>query len=392
MNVSNTSTNFVDRSYNNRQQRLSEDEFHQSLDFRNNDDEWMKKWKIWGFQFHMKRLIESYNTFRTETQSIHNETKTQYDYNVTLHETMCIIRKILKHIVESDKNSLPPTIFMLTLLWYPNATCNKSNEILVKGHVVPFYSQYTQQLDENFKQQQQIIYQLNDVISVALVTPDQYYPNRKDWLPYSKISSWCTIRRPIEQSFQNILTMNHYKSSMQNVEKSNASSVSIHEYILTSSITSNDGSDEGNDNVVLLEGLTSNIFCIYPNNIIRTTMDHSLRGYAQTLIMEAAEHLGYTIHDNQSILLSDSSQWKEIFITSSIKIITPVQSVFIPKYYEKNTNNSNISHLQKIWSQSSLLENNETSSNSVCQQLYDFILRNRTLFITSLYDLKENSY
>jgi hypothetical protein len=108
--------------------------------------------------------------------------------------------------------------------------------------------------------------------------------------------------------------------------------------------------------------------------------------------MTAAEYLGYRI-DHKPITISDVDQWQEVFVTSSLKIITPVRCVFLPNYGQKtattNRTTTTMTHLQLIWSipcrsEKENINENINSTYSVAQQLYRFILSNRTVLAHAL--------
>jgi hypothetical protein len=94
----------------------------------------------------------------------------------------------------------------------------------------------------------------------------------------------------------------------------------VGEVLLTRKISSSPG-----QNLELLEGLTSNLFIVYRDGTIRSPTKGVLRGFAQYLVMEAAESLGLKIVD-EPITLQDARDglWVESFVTSSVRLIIPV--------------------------------------------------------------------
>ena len=198
-------------------------------------------------------------------------------------------------------------------------------------------------------------------------------------MPLAKISSWFRLRKPLE-------TIHTYKP------------LGIGEVLLTrrlghkilpDSITNNTNSalkthitnkDDYFDlsKIEILEGLTSNFFAVFANGTIRTAASGVLHGYARDFVLQVCspEHeiqlnltydpLPISIHD----LCSDDCE--ETFITSSIRIITPLRNIHLPKYYISNDNgirssgpglfnngsiqNEASTNFVEIWSQSKYIE------------------------------------
>jgi hypothetical protein len=78
--------------------------------------------------------------------------------------------------------------------------------------------------------------------------------------------------------------------------------------------------------ITVLEGLTSNFFAVYPGGVLRTANTGVLCGYARKRILQAAESIGYRVEE-APIGLQEASLWKEVFLTSSIRICQPVQKI-----------------------------------------------------------------
>jgi branched-subunit amino acid aminotransferase/4-amino-4-deoxychorismate lyase len=87
--------------------------------------------------------------------------------------------------------------------------------------------------------------------------------------------------------------------------------------------------NDDDDDVELLEGLTSNLFVVYHNGTLQTPpCDSVLGGYARQLVLDCAAASGtrWEVMEG-SIKLSEASQWKEVFTTSAIRLVSPVNVV-----------------------------------------------------------------
>ena len=103
-------------------------------------------------------------------------------------------------------------------------------------------------------------------------------------------------------------------------------------------ISQREGTDFGT--IEVLEGLTSNVFFVYPGGILRTAPSDQdvLNGYARKLILDHASDCGFIVDTRHPVLLHDMDQWEEIFITSSIRILTPLTELLIPIYKNDDSN------------------------------------------------------
>jgi hypothetical protein len=80
----------------------------------------------------------------------------------------------------------------------------------------------------------------------------------------------------------------------------------------------------------LWEGLTTNLFIVYKNGILRTApTDRVLDGYVRHHIVENHQSFGIQSVQEAAPLLEDSDQWREVFVTSSVRLVVPVQSVSV---------------------------------------------------------------
>ena len=281
------------------------------------DDETKISIQIWGRDYHLSRLQESYRLlfqdFDTENHATFNEANESSIY---------VLEQLAEHVVTNYRND-ESSILMLTLLWMPSAS---DDAITVSGHVTLISNQ-------------------NHVpcktacISLKPLTKNQDsldWPNRFSQIPAAKYVSWCLKRRPLEDLF------------------------SSNKIILLPS----------NDNKYVLEGITSNIFVHYKDGSWRTNMVDALRGYSQNIICKILEDKMSAQLQYGPISLQESDKWEHIFITSSVSWLQPIGKLLVPVYAEDiNENNSTkiqISHYETLWE----LEDSFSPPEKVCEDIF----------------------
>ena len=298
------------------------------------------QWKIWGIGFHMNRLSSSYRMLMKHNNG-HSTSALSSDYESKVRTNDIITSlldeattSLLKEEISStykDEEDCVRTL-MVTILWTPpNEVVDDSTanyKPIIRGH-------------STFAGEARTINSNDDLfpspISACLGIPSELTSEELELLPkrYSndndniksqslvganaKISSWCRIRKPLEDSTR-------FK-----VPDSN-----IGEVLLVTQDENKQYQDEEEfiNSLNILEGLTSNLFVIYKDGAIRTApVGKVLLGYARHLVKEEInEHR----QDLQLILNTPTIQdakdglWSEVFITSSIRLIVPVNRVVIP--------------------------------------------------------------
>ena len=291
---------------------------------------------IRGIDFHLQRLQESFSVLhsssgtRTFTDSTIT-TKISDNYrigpikldgrnpdricdNVTkaYDDTIAICSALKNHqeIWQHHDNgniACEESTIMLTILWYADLTMNK---IIVVGHATR----------SNVSLMSMVPWNIVLHTSSAPKVNRQTYPQ-----PLAKVSSWCQQRKPLESKYMPTSTI-----SVAAQERNSIKSVTINEVILTQQVpTTND--------IHLLEGLTSNLFVVYPNHVIRTAGDGVLHGYVRDLLIKLLSTkavngtmIPYVVDTSQPILLDDVHEWEEVFCTSSIRFIIPVECIYVP--------------------------------------------------------------
>lgn len=275
--------------------------------------------KVWGQDFHLERLSSSYKMLyngATDAPTLESAVA------VAIKKSLLIYSAMISHVtnnllqeslsfstIRNDGDDI--YIVMKTLLWQPRN--GNVQDIQVRGHAF-----CTNKPSSPSKYDP-----TPTTATVALVSenpPPFPLPTRYDKIPAAKVSSWCRIRRPLEQRFK----LEQYD---------------VGEVILTRLWE--------NDKVELLEGLTSNVFVVYNDGTLRTPMGSVLHGYARQLVIEAAKRMGWIVVTDEPICLEDAQKgcWKEVFLTSSIRLVIPIGKVLVP--IKNNDDNNN---LTTIWS------------------------------------------
>ena len=253
------------------------------------------KWFVWGRDFHLKRLCKSFQVLSTGSSE-----RIVTDKSVLVEETDRLLDSLLstaaQEAIPSDDSDAVFDTFMLTFLWHKETT---------KAKVLAHVSRLPRSDPWAYNP---------DPIAAAVAVATTPIPSRMPH-PHAKLSSWCSQRRPLEDRFKQ---------------------PSIGEVFLIS------------EQQEILEGLTSNIFILYKDGVLRTAQDGVLLGYARHLVLKSAQRLGIPLDQKTPILLSECDQWEEVFTTSSVRLVTPVDTILVPD--KEGT-------LQKIWSNSGNLWN-----------------------------------
>ena len=282
------------------------------------------RWRIWGEEFHLNRLAASFKKLQT-LPGIKNQTDEDAfdEVYTTSKEVMELLLQEAAILPSNDEagrrdEELFYTV-MTTLLWQP-----EGDYINVRGHTYSTFktSGFEEYTPEPLK------------VSIALTSKvENMRPNRFENLPEAKLSSWCRRRRPLEKRFK---------------------PTGVDDVILTRFV-------EGEE-VLLLEGLTSNLFAVFPNRTLRTPdTDFVLGGYARYLVLEFAERCGLKVEIGP-LRLADSSLWNELFLTSSVRLIVPVQELL--------TYNDSTKERELLWSE------RQSKATPVWQRLHDELCNN----------------
>ena len=274
----------------------------------------------WGVEYHLNRLKMSYREIlRSETAE--RLVVCDIDDHIldnAVIESKAIISSLTNEMLQQsfsshlcddteNNNSNEKPLFILikvTLLWIPNNDKLDPTGIVVRGHAYTNGDRVNPRLRPNFI-----------TVSLALVPPNmhqedphphphphpQYHVPDRALSPYAKLSSWSKERKMLEK---------------QNTFQPQG----IHEVLLL---------DKKND--VVLEGMTSNFVVIYKDDTLRTAHTDVLFGYVRSLVLKYASKCGLKI-DPRPCRLEDAKNglWKEAFLTSSSRLIYPIEKILTP--------------------------------------------------------------
>lgn len=310
------------------------------------------QWKIWGLDFHMNRLCSSY---RMLVESLGNYTCDEHGndlvsfrsiFQESKQQTDDLITVLLGEAKKSIQLRGPPRedhtdvlegrelarTLMVTILWTPPDI--GSVKPIVRGHAA--FAGAASPIENKDAS-------MPSSISACLGIPSDPTPEELALLPRrhsdddngkaelvgasAKVSSWCRIRRPLEERFK-------------------AHGSGVGEVLLVrqdkSGLLNNDQQDFI-EPFELLEGLTSNLFVVYKNGTVRTApLGKVLPGYARHLVAEelnnvqsanSASSLGELVLDETNaptVLDAKLGLWSEVFVTSAIRLVVPVHRVLIP--------------------------------------------------------------
>jgi Amino-transferase class IV len=234
-----------------------------------------RSWRIWENHFHWKRLRDSYD-YLTDQCEIDWENAIEQTENLLSTLLISCQISLLNDYMAVDKNSY--CTCMVTVLW------QKEQEVCVTRVHAFSTGIFSNPFDYSPMP-----------IKVALALGST--PNRYDNKPRAKLSSWCRVRRPLEDQFKD-------------------------EHVVEVFLTRQDDKNK----IELLEGLTSNLFVLYRNGTLRTPDQGILEGCARNQVLLHASALGFTV-ECASVTLENLDDWEEVFCTSAIRIIVPVSQV-----------------------------------------------------------------
>ena len=260
-------------------------------------------WRIWGQEFHLERLQESYRSISPcQGQKLEDSMKmarkvSECMVRDLLEEAQCAT--VLQQGVSRGSNSsvwedISIQLVRVTVLWSPP---RESDEIVVRAHA------YSSGKPLGIRQAYTPI-----VTSIAAkrhkksqIVVDTSMPSRMHD-PHNKIASWTRLRKKMEMK-------ETYKPP------------GVSEILMVRPFG---GSTE------ILEGTSSNVFVVYKDGTLRTAKEGVLNGYARHLVLECAGSCGLKV-DFRPILLQDAEKglWEEAFITSSSRLIYPISEVLV---------------------------------------------------------------
>jgi hypothetical protein len=306
-----------------------------------------QQWNVWGGNFHLQRLKHS-------VELLHGSgmlplLPSEHEILAAVKASQDVMASLLmdsehpaKSVVNAARNPHTSITFMLTLLWelVPSSDDPQRIEINVHGHAFSSLQPAVVQSKDNPNHAIQVslgcFSDNNDALGL---------PNRFNNLPGAKLSSWCRRRYPLETLFKQedigevILVRGSLRDDLESLE--------------------------------LLEGLTSNLFVICMDGVIRTPPTNLvLGGFVRQLILDIAKTCGYSVQIG-TLFLHDSSSWQEVFLTSSIRLIIPVSKILLP--ISKDTGGNGSAPTTKVvWEFSCTTE--KTDRDLASNKLYQCLL------------------
>lgn len=308
-----------------------------------------KQWNIWGETFHLRRLQRSYRSLLHENGNQQAIERTDQAIHEASDLSHAVLQRLLQeaerselltrpHLASSAWEDARIQLIRLTLLWSPPHSSNDdSTKIQVRGHACS-------------SAQSMLVHAPVQPIVASIAAEahgDQAEINEsmpsRHLDPQNKVASWTRLRK----TFESPLT---YKPP------------GVSEVLMVRPTKDRHGCE-------LLEGLSSNVFVVYQDGTIRTAEDGVLFGYVRHLVLGCLERCGLT-RDMRPILLQDAKDglWKEVFITSSSRLIYPVSKILLHADHE--------TEFEEFWSDP-VLTNTPGSSNGKpqWQKLLDEILK-----------------
>jgi hypothetical protein len=303
---------------------------------------------MWGLDYHLTRLQMSFRELVRNDMHLNSdhlnrikldildehildrakvESKTIIDALILKHK--CTYEKELSTCKKQERvgdgdNCTRLILVKVTLFWTPTVNANtKSIGITVRGH-----ANTDGQVINPLQRPDTII------TSLALPPPHEsddgndngdnttrYMLPDRITSPHAKISTWLQEKRSLER--QNTFQPKGVKEILLLLLRQDLFLIQHH--------TSNFNHDL--KDYEILEGTSSNFFAIYQDNTIRTAQKGVLFGYIRHLVLKYAAACGLEL-DPRPCKIEDcmNGLWVETFITSSSRLIHPIQQILVPDY------------------------------------------------------------
>ncbi|KAK4530383.1 hypothetical protein CCYA_CCYA04G1240 [Cyanidiococcus yangmingshanensis] len=84
-----------------------------------------------------------------------------------------------------------------------------------------------------------------------------------------------------------------------------------------------------NDELVILEGLTSNIFFFYTEGFLATASKDILCGHMRELVLKASVAHGIPVRLDHPPCIAEYKSWSEVFLVSATRLLSPVRSIWV---------------------------------------------------------------
>jgi Amino-transferase class IV len=349
---------------------------------------------VWGQEFHLERLQASYRSILDQmnqseiADSGKLESMTRLESNVQRanQQSVQILQALVQEAEQASAiiNSPLPArpnepvedevwvqVVRLTLLWSPPhgnlATVDHgSTAIIVRGHA------YCTLRPVAMRYHQGPLY-IECALAVERVSNgrlrlDPLMPIRHDAKPQTKVAAWTRLRQTLETPLR-------YKPAGV------AEVLMVRPCPETATARNCCDGFYQEEEVELLEGISSNVFVVYRDGSIRTAPAGVLPGYVRHLVEQSAvAACGSPVSTTRPLLLSDVSEWQEVFITSSSRLIYPVGRIWIP-HMEDDPQPEKVD-FQVFWSDSrhGQDDNGTVGDRPMWRKVYDEILHSANYF------------
>jgi hypothetical protein len=340
------------------------------------------KWFIWGQDFHIQRLQKSYLSLLQSSNK--NITSCDDALLASIDDKLEVARVESKRILESllyeaedvmkystaevdqgDQHDEVKLINMvrLTLLWSQGSVENNLQGIVVRGHacstmcpinvygpVQPIECAIAAEIHHTFNDDIHTGFETTGNMTQSMIpTVQNSIPSRYQNNPQSKVAAWTRIRKTLEDP-------ERYKPS------------GVSEVLMVRAMTNE---DSRTTEIVLLEGLSSNVFIVYKDGTLRTAVNGVLHGYVRQLVLDCASTMdGLRIDLKQPIRLEDVNEWHEAFITSSTRLLYPISKIIIQHHLSNGE-----TEFRDFWCDPVMAISNGSNHNvPIWQKIYDSIM------------------
>ncbi|KAL3942060.1 MAG: hypothetical protein SGBAC_003688 [Bacillariaceae sp.] len=307
-------------------------------------DESQENVVVWGEDFHLSRLKRSYTALHKqqdagqEFEEAIQESKTIMNHLLSLAKADAKAMHDLKQMESNGETFI--VIVRLTMLWSPPKRLKSgiSTPPKIRGHACSTFQLQCPSKVPSPMTASLAVQLREDATGKNKFSIDNTMPTRHAD-PQNKIASWCRERTQLQVN----------------------SKKSIEEVLMVRERED----DKGAKRLEILEGSSSNFFVILKDGTVRTATEGCLHGYVRHQVLSLLDQCGLKF-DPTPIFIDESNEWKEAFITSSSRLIYPIDEVIIiPSSRNEN-------EAKQFWQY-------EKSSNAEEQEMQCLALRKQML-------------
>jgi Amino-transferase class IV len=319
-----------------------------------------RKWYIWGQDFHLERIQKSFlsllNEFKNEKELMNDALQR------AVGNSNEVLLSLLKEAEQASQlwflpefnhsNGIVVYMVRLTLLWSPGDWSDQADDdIIVRGHacstMLPIaLSGPVPAIECSIAAEE--CHDADGLRTIPIIGAS--LPSRSH-NPQNKVASWTRLRKQLEEP-------ERYKPP------------GISEVFMVRSMTAVENSGAGPD-LEVLEGLSSNVFFVYYDGTLRTPVDGVLHGFVRELVLNCADRCGLKVDLRRPICLREVPQWKEVFITSSSRLVYPVSKIVIKRRLSSEEHS-----FREFWSDPVYFSTHQVNHEKPkWQEIYETILR-----------------